>query len=210
MKLIVGLGNPGAEYARTRHNAGFLALDRVAARFATDPVVRSRFHAAALDASIQDEKCLLLKPMTYMNRSGLAVSEALTFFKLAPADLLVLVDDVAIPCGEIRIRPSGSPGGHNGLDDIQRCLGTDAYTRLRIGIDAPAPAPLREYVLGRFTDEQVRRIEPALARCVEAVQCWVGEGVNSAMNRFNKRNRPDDDSDPPPRGPSASGDQNLN
>lgn len=185
MKLIVGLGNPGPEYARTRHNAGFMAVDRIASRFATDSITRARFHSAVLDAAIDSEKCLLMKPMTFMNRSGLAVAEALTFYKVAPTDLLVLVDDVALPCGDIRLRAAGSAGGHNGLADIERSVGTNEYPRLRIGVDAQGQARLKDYVLGRFTDEQMKVMEGTLVRCVEATECWVSLGIQAAMNRFN-------------------------
>ena len=135
MKLIVGLGNPGSEYAKTRHNAGFMAIDRLATRYGlTNP--KTKFHAGVLDGHIQDHRCVLLQPMTFMNRSGLAVGEATRFYKIDPEiDLLIIVDDVALPLGQIRIRPEGGPGGHNGLVDVERALGTRAYPRLRIGFD---------------------------------------------------------------------------
>jgi len=184
MKLIVGLGNPGAEYAGTRHNAGFMAVERLAARHGlTGP--RARFHGAVLEGPIAGHKCMLLEPTTYMNRSGRAVAGAAAFYKLEPRDLLILVDDVALPCGRIRLRASGSAGGHNGLTDIQKALGTREYPRLRIGIDPPGRAPQVDYVLGRFSPEQRAALDPALDRACDAVECWVREGIEAAMTRYN-------------------------
>src|ERR1041385_4126537 len=136
MKLIVGLGNPGPEYANTRHNAGFMALDRLARKHGLWGA-KTRFHAGVIEGSIAGQKVMLMQPMTYMNRSGLAVGEAARFHRLEPADVMVVVDDFALPLGSIRLRPSGSHGGHNGLADVQRALGTDGYPRLRIGVGAP-------------------------------------------------------------------------
>lgn len=192
MKLIVGLGNPGSEYDRTRHNAGYLALDRVARRHAPGDVPRARFAGVAIEARLPADRCLLLKPTTYMNRSGQSVGQALRYYKLDPAeDLLVLVDDIALPSGTIRLRPSGGAGGHNGLADIERALGGSTYPRLRIGIDPSPPfMDQADYVLGRFTDEQWAAVDSALDRAADAVELFVAEGVTAAMNRFNERVRP--------------------
>lgn len=192
MRVVVGLGNPGAEYARTRHNAGFMALDRLAARHAPTAVARSRFGGVTIEAEIasegRTERVLLLKPLTYMNLSGRSVSEAVRFYKIDPAkDVMVVVDDIAIPCGQIRIRISGSAGGHNGLADIERSLGTQDYARCRIGIDAPGRIAQRDYVLGRFTDEQWPTVDRSLNDAADAVELWVFQGANAAMNRFNTR-----------------------
>lgn len=193
MKLIVGLGNPGAEYERTRHNAGFLAVDRLAARQAPGAIARSRFHSAVVEAELPAaggvrEKALLMKPLTYMNRSGAAVSDAVRFYKLNPAtDLFVLVDDIALPAGALRIRPEGSAGGHNGLADIERLLGTAVYGRCRIGIDAPGLIPQADYVTGRFTPEQWAAVSPALDAAAEAAAVWAGQGIVAAMNKFNTK-----------------------
>ncbi len=162
MKLIVGLGNPGPEYDQSRHNVGFWVLDRLARRLAPGEIARNKFHGLLLEGRLDDEKLLLLKPTTYMNRSGLSVSEAMSFYKLSPPDMLmVIVDDVALPCGMIRVRARGSAGGHNGLDDINLRLGIDEYARLRIGIDDPGHIPQTDYVLGRFRPEQREALEPA-------------------------------------------------
>ena len=208
MKLIVGLGNPGSEYERTRHNAGFMAVDRAARRFAPGGVVRSKFNAALLDATIGGERCVLCKPLGFMNRSGESVAQTLNFYKMsAQADLLVLVDEWQLPLGAIRIREGGGDGGHNGLTDVERALGTQAYPRLRIGIEQPPPGYENpaDWVLGRFTDEQAKALEPALDKAVEAVECFVTKGLATAMNRFNTKPAP---ASPPapvkPPGESAS------
>jgi PTH1 family peptidyl-tRNA hydrolase len=186
MKLIVGLGNPGPEYAGTRHNVGFDVVDRLAARFAPGATPRSRFSGLAVEADIGGEKCMLLKPMTYMNLSGRTVQEAIHFFKLEPSsDLLVIVDDLALPCGSIRLRPDGSSGGHNGLADIGLKLATNYWARLRIGIDPPGRVRQSDYVLGKFSHDQQAPVEASLAEAARAAEAWATKGLAEAMNRFN-------------------------
>lgn len=188
MKLVVGLGNPGPEYAETRHNVGFKVLDSLARRWAPGDVARSRFHGATVDASIDGERALLLRPLTYMNRSGLSVSEATRFYKIDPAEgLLVIVDDIALPCGTIRIRSAGGAGGHNGLIDVEARLATDQYARLRIGIDPPGRIPQADYVTGRFRPDQLEAVAPAIDEAAEAAACWVRSGCEEAMNRYNRK-----------------------
>jgi PTH1 family peptidyl-tRNA hydrolase len=191
VKLIVGLGNPGAEYERTRHNAGFMAVDRLIGRCASGEPVRAKFHAGAVEGSIPGAgKALFLKPTTYMNRSGLSVGEAMRFYKLDPQeDLLVLVDDVALPVGTIRLRASGGDGGHNGLADITRVLSGADYPRLRIGIGDPGPVPQRDYVLRRFSQEELSELDPALDRAADAAEVWACEGAAAAMNQFNVKQK---------------------
>jgi len=192
VKIVVGLGNPGPEYERTRHNVGFEALDRLARR-TVDPsqaIARARFGGSCLEATVGSERVLLLKPLTFMNRSGQSVGEAVRFHKLDPArDLLVLVDDLALPCGAIRLRPDGSSGGHNGLADIERVLGSDRYPRLRIGIDANGRVPRADYVLGRFRPDQQPAVEAGTEEAVRAALCWIESGLETAMNRFNPAGR---------------------
>lgn len=188
MKLIVGLGNPGSQYEKTRHNAGFMAIDRLIARHVpAGTVPKARFHAVVFEASVRSSRCLFIKPTTYMNLSGRSVQEALAFYRCDPAsDLLVLVDDVALPTGAVRIRASGSPGGHNGLASIQQSLGSEIYPRLRIGVDAKPPVmTLEDYVLGRFTPEQTALLGPALERAADATEAFITDGVTKAMNTFN-------------------------
>jgi PTH1 family peptidyl-tRNA hydrolase len=188
MKLIVGLGNPGSEYAQTRHNAGFMVLDRLAERQGlAGGRPKVKFHSATLEGAIAGERCVLLRPMTFMNRSGLAVGEAVTFYKLALSDLLVVVDDWALPVGRVRLRAEGSAGGHNGLADIERALSGAAYPRLRVGIDPPGVVPQMEYVLGAFTAGQRALLDPALDRACDAVACWITAGIDEAMTRYNAK-----------------------
>ena len=198
MKIIVGLGNPGREYVGTRHNVGFEVIDAIARKLGWtfgpdefDRVAKTKFDGLAMDGAIQlasgeSEKLLLLKPMTYMNLSGRSVQAAKAFYQVTSADLMVVLDDLALPAGKIRLRASGSDGGHNGLRDIQRMLGTSQYPRLRIGIDPPPPrVPGRDYVLGRFSEEQRQRLDPGIGRSADAVLTWVEKGINVAMNQFN-------------------------
>jgi PTH1 family peptidyl-tRNA hydrolase len=198
MKLVVGLGNPGREYVGTRHNVGFDVVDVLANRLGWvngdegfNRNAREKFGGLALDGNCklpsgETEKLLLLKPLTFMNLSGKAVQAAMAFYQLMPADIMVVLDDVALPCGKIRLRSGGSDGGHNGLKDIQRALGTNQYPRLRLGIDAPPQfVPQRDYVLGRFTEPQRLAMKTAGDRAASAILCWTETGIESAMNRFN-------------------------
>jgi PTH1 family peptidyl-tRNA hydrolase len=199
MKLVVGLGNPGREYAGTRHNVGFEVVDRLAEKLGWvgqgdfDRLARRKFDGLMVDGVVartsaggEPERLVLLKPTTYMNLSGRAVQSAMGFYQLKPADLLVVLDDLALPCGKLRLRPGGSDGGHNGLRDIQRALATNQYPRLRMGIDAPPP-PIagKDYVLGRFSPDQRKLIDPAIDRAAGAIVTWVDKGLNAAMNQFN-------------------------
>lgn len=185
MRLIVGLGNPGREYEKTRHNAGFMVVDRMARRHGLSGV-RSRFSAGVIEDRIGEQKVMLMQPLTYMNRSGQAVGEAARFYKLEREDILVVVDDVALPAGRIRLRTSGSAGGHNGLSDIERALGGRDYPRLRIGIDSPPGVMAqRDYVLGRFTSEQMEKVEAAIERACDCVEAWLVDPISQVMSRFN-------------------------
>jgi len=188
MKLIVGLGNPGREYEKTRHNAGFMAVERLARKLGLAGS-KAKFHAGVLEGTIGEEKIMLMQPTTYMNRSGLAVGQAASFYKLEPAQVMIVVDETALPVGTIRIRPKGGEGGHNGLADVRRALGTDAYPRLRIGVGEPEVEgrriPKKDYVLSAFTEEQMVDLNPALDKAADAVYCWVRDGIDTAMNRYN-------------------------
>lgn len=198
MKVIVGLGNPGPTYQNTRHNVGFMVVDRLAQRLAPGSPVRSQFQAAVIETRTDDDKCLLVKPMTYMNLSGASVAEIVRFYKLDPADLLVITDDAALPLGDIRLRKSGSDGGHNGLADIALRLGTEEYPRLRVGIDPPGRLARHDYVLGRFTEEQAEVMKDRIGVVADAAWCWATEGVDAAMNQFNTRKVRRAEAGPPP------------
>jgi len=186
MHLIVGLGNPGREYAQTRHNVGFMVLARLAQRHGLDAVsVKTRFHSQTIEGMIQGHKVLLLTPMTYMNRSGMAVAEAARFYKVPMEKMLVVVDDVALPCGRLRLRGEGSAGGHNGLLDIERALGGANFPRLRIGIDSPGRIAQRDYVLGKFTPQQWELVAPAIDRACECIESWLEHDLERTMSLFN-------------------------
>jgi PTH1 family peptidyl-tRNA hydrolase len=194
MKLVVGLGNPGREYVGTRHNVGFELVDRLATRLGWtstdadfDRLARKKFDGLAMDGLAGSVgKALLLKPLTYMNLSGRSVQAAMAFYGLTPSDVLVVLDDIALPVGRIRLRGSGSSGGHNGLKDIERALASSAYPRLRIGIDPrPPQVEQKDYVLGRFSDEQRKTLNATLDRAVDAVMLWMEKGIEPAMSKFN-------------------------
>lgn len=185
MRLIVGLGNPGLEYAKTRHNVGFMVLARMAERHGlTTP--KSKFHSQIVEGHVQGEKVMLMSPMTFMNKSGLAVGEAVRFHKLDPeTEVMVIVDDIALPTGRLRFRTGGGAGGHNGLKDIQQSLGTQSYPRCRIGIDAPGRIPQIDYVLGKFTPQQVDLLEPVLDATCDGLEYWLNNPLELTMTKFN-------------------------
>ena len=197
MKLIVGLGNPGSEYVDTRHNVGFDVVDRLGEKLGWfrqgefNRVAKNKFNGLVYEGVLNlvtgaDEKLLLLKPLTFMNVSGKSVQAAMQFFQVPTDDLLVILDDLALPCGKLRLKPSGSSGGHNGLRDIEKVLASNAYPRLRIGIDpAPANIPGRDYVLGKWTPTQKELLGPALDRACGAIVSWADYGIDKAMALFN-------------------------
>ena len=190
MKLIVGLGNPGRQYAATRHNVGFLVVDRLARPHGLSGA-KTKFHAGVIEGVIAEQRVMLMQPTTYMNRSGLAVGEAAGFYKLEASDVMVVVDDTALPVGQIRLRAGGSSGGHNGLADIERALGTRQYPRLRVGVGEPRVGehriPQRDYVLSPFGEDQRRPIDDAIEQACDGVEIWLREGIDLAMTRSNAR-----------------------
>ncbi len=184
--LVVGLGNPGDKYENTRHNAGFMAIDQLADR-GDFPVQRLKFHALTQQATISGQGVLVMKPTTYMNLSGDAVAEAAAFYKVPPEHILVLCDDVSLPVGKLRIRLSGSAGGHNGLKHIIQRLDTDQFPRLKIGVGAK-PHPdydMADWVLGKFVGPDKTAMEEATLRAAQAVECYLKDGPQKAMNQFN-------------------------
>ena len=186
IRLIAGLGNPGAEYERTRHNVGFAVLDRLAAdwKVAWDRSTKWGAYWAKSDPA------LLVKPMTYMNRSGGPLSALAQFYKVEPHEILVVLDDMALQLGRLRIRLEGSSGGHNGLESVIMALGTENIPRLRIGIGAAPREGATDYVTGRFFEEELPIVEKAVTRAAEAVKVAIDKGVLSAMNTFNKNPEP--------------------
>lgn len=185
MKLVVGLGNPGGKYAATRHNVGFRVVDELSRRHGID-LSRARFSGLVGNGAVGSEQVLLLKPGTFMNLSGRSVREAATFYKIEPTDLLVVSDDMALPLGRLRLRKAGSAGGHHGLASVIAELGTEAFTRLRIGIEQVAGERMVGHVLGAFTEREEELMGPAVLSAADAVECWLAEGIDTAMNRYNK------------------------
>lgn len=185
MKLIVGLGNPGSRYSKTRHNVGFDVLAELARRHSTDRP-KMRFQGEAVEARIGSEKVLLLCPQTYMNKSGESVQPAQGFFKIELNEILVVCDDFNLPTGRLRIRTKGSAGGQKGLSDILRRLGSNEVPRLRVGIGPPPENwDVADFVLSRFSAEEQAEMETTVRRAADAAACWVTDGVETCMNQFN-------------------------
>ncbi|MHC4758307.1 MAG: aminoacyl-tRNA hydrolase [Planctomycetota bacterium] len=188
LKVIVGLGNPGKEYAQTRHNVGFLVIDAVAK--ALDVKVKKRkFGALFGQAEFQDKKLILLKPQSYMNRSGQVVATAAGFYKIPLQDLIVVFDDMALDVGRLRLRSKGSAGGHNGLADIIDKLGTEEFSRLRIGIGADTRESTVDFVLDVPDADEQPILERAVDSAKDALLHWVSFDIESAMNEFNAETR---------------------
>ena len=184
--LVVFLGNPGTKYEMTRHNAGFMAGDAMA-KAQGAAINRSRFKALTGTCDIGGETVMLMKPQTFMNLSGEAVAQAVSFYQLAPDHVIVVSDEVALPIGKLRIRTKGSAGGHNGLKNIIALLGTDQFPRIRIGVGA-APHPdydMADWVLSSFKGKDAEDILAAAARAAEAVECYITKGADRAMNLYN-------------------------
>lgn len=185
MKIIVGLGNPGKKYAGTRHNLGFEAIDSLANKLGVTRI-QTKFDAEIGDSSIDGEKVLLVRPLTYMNLSGRAVRPIVDFYQLPLSELLVICDDLSLPPGKIRIRGQGSAGGQKGLQNICDLLGTNVFPRLRIGIGAAPPQwDAADYVLSRFNKDETSVIADAISRATDATIVWIKSGLVAAMNQYN-------------------------
>lgn len=185
--LILGLGNPGAEYAGTRHNAGFIAVDRLGERWGARWKVESGFEARTARVEWSGCRVLLGQPLTYMNESGRAAAAMLRYYRIGIERVLVVLDDADLALGQIRLRPNGSSGGHHGLESVEKHLGSRAYARLRIGIGR-RPGGRRDiagYVLGRFGTDERPVLEQVMARVIGQIECWITQGVERAMNEFN-------------------------
>jgi peptidyl-tRNA hydrolase, PTH1 family len=184
--LIVGLGNPGADYARTRHNAGFLVAERLAERWRAGWNYEKKFNARLARAERGSQRVLLCEPQTYMNASGEAVGSVAAYYQVPLARLVIVVDDADLPVGEIRLRPGGSSGGHHGLESVEQHLGTRDYARLRIGIGRQAGArEITGYVLGRFSSTEAALMDKVLIVASDQVETWLDAGIQKAMSQFN-------------------------
>ena len=184
--LIVGLGNPGLEYAQTRHNAGFMAADAMEKKLGVS-INKMRFKALTQTVDIGGKKVLLMKPQTFMNLSGDAIVQAANFYKVLPERVLVVSDETALPIGKLRIRRGGSAGGHNGLKSVIARLGTDQFPRIRLGVgDKPHPDyDMADWVLSAFKGQDAADMELVAKKAADAVECYITEGADRAMNRFN-------------------------
>jgi PTH1 family peptidyl-tRNA hydrolase len=184
--LIAGLGNPGAEYAKTRHNAGYSLAGKLAARWKADWTNERKFNARIARAERNGTRVLLCQPRTFMNASGEAVKAVMSFYQLPPEQLLVAVDDADLPLGEVRLRPGGSSGGHHGLESVEQHLATREFARLRLGIGRKNGArEITDYVLDRFDAAEAALMEKVLGRAADQAECWLDDGIEMAMNRFN-------------------------
>jgi PTH1 family peptidyl-tRNA hydrolase len=186
MFLIVGLGNPGGEYAKTRHNAGFLLVQKLAGRWKANWTLEKKFNARMARAEHNDSRVLLCEPQTFMNSSGETVGPLVGFYRVPLKQLLVVVDDADLPLGEIRLRPSGSSGGHHGLESIEQHLNTREFARLRIGIGRKDGArEITDYVLGRFSAAEADLVEKILTAAADQTEMWLQDGIQKAMSQFN-------------------------
>lgn len=207
IKLIVGLGNPGLRYAHNRHNVGFMVVEEFA-RAHSFEFARKRFNAAIAEGALDGTRVLMAKPQTYMNASGDAVGKLFSYFKIAPQDFIVVYDDLDLPLGKLRLRGSGSAGGHHGLESIIGRIGTSEFPRLRVGIGRPDAATRAgkssksdstlarvdaaliqsadvDHVLGNFEGDERRVASEVIQRAAQAIQLWLSSGIDRAMNKFN-------------------------
>jgi peptidyl-tRNA hydrolase, PTH1 family len=188
MKIVVGLGNPGREYAATRHNIGFMVINELARR-ANAGGVKKRFRSEIAEGQLRGEKLVLVAPQTYMNLSGHAVREAINWYHTPLEDVLVVFDDMDLPFGQLRIRPSGTAGGHNGLKSIIEQLGTTEFPRLRAGISRGRSAA-HSHVLSRFSPEEEKALPELIRSVADAIELWITDGTTAVMNQINRKVAP--------------------
>lgn len=184
--IICGLGNPGTQYEGTRHNIGFMTIDTLCDKYKLD-CKKLRFKSLTCDAMISGKRCLIMKPTTFMNNSGEAVTEAMSFYKIPPERTIIVFDDISLEPGKLRIRRKGSDGGHNGIKSIIYLSGSDMFPRIKMGVGAK-PHPdynLADWVLGHFKKEQAEALETAMDNAVSSIELMVGGKMNEAMNKFN-------------------------
>ncbi|MBQ9441834.1 MAG: aminoacyl-tRNA hydrolase [Selenomonadaceae bacterium] len=196
MKIFVGLGNPGAEYAKTKHNVGFMLADKLAEKIGAESW-REKFNALVAESFFDGEKILIVKPQTFMNLSGEAVGPLTNFYKISAEDLIVAHDDMDLPVGKIRLRPKGSGGGHHGIESIIQHLGGEKnFPRVRIGIGRPSQNwTVNNHVLSPFNPEDAEKISEAIENLIPAVICIFRDGIDMAMNKFNPKKKKISDED---------------
>lgn len=194
MFIIVGLGNPGKEYENTRHNMGFKTLDILSEK-TNIKIEKIKFHSLIGEGRLDGEKLVLVKPQTYMNNSGIAVREIMSFYKVEPENLLVIYDDVDLEAGTMRIRPFGSSGTHNGMRSVVGELNSDRFPRIRIGI-GNANRNIIDYVIGKVSSDELNGYQKVWELAADAACCFVREGISLAMNKYNpKRRKPEKDNE---------------
>jgi PTH1 family peptidyl-tRNA hydrolase len=192
MKLVVGLGNPGTEYRDTRHNVGFMVADALVARWRVADQWREKFEALQIKTAVGDEPVIVMKPLTFMNLSGQAVQALAGFYKIEPADVFVVTDDVALPLGRLRARREGGAGGHNGLKSIMQSLATQAFPRMRVGVGRGGnDRDLSDHVLGRFGADERDTVSAAVLRAADATEMFLSDGIERVMNAFNAAEKED-------------------
>lgn len=190
MKLIVGLGNPGREYERNRHNIGFLVVERLCERLRTS-LTSDKFDGRMGQVDVKGERVYLIEPQTFMNLSGRSAAAAARFYKVEPADVLVIHDELDMPFGRLQLKNGGGSGGHNGLKSCTESFGTEAYGRLRFGIDKPQGPNAKDrvsgHVLSDFRGEEEKALPDLIDRAAEGAELWIALGMQAAMNRFNRK-----------------------
>src|SRR5688572_32149982 len=192
MKLIVGLGNPGPEYRETRHNVGFMVADTLVDRWRVADQWREKFDALQIKTLVGAEQVVVMKPLTFMNLSGQAVAAIAGFYKIEPADVFVVTDDVALPVGRLRARRDGGAGGHNGLKSIIQSFGTQAFPRMRVGVGrGDNRRDLADHVLGRFEADERDTVSAAVLRAADATETFLFDGIERVMNAFNAAEKED-------------------
>ena len=184
MKLIVGLGNPGRKYKDTRHNAGFMVVDELAAKYNINLRKEEKKSVVAKER-LKGEKIILAKPQTFMNKSGQSVQELANYYKIASEDILIIYDDLDLDPGQLKIKPKGGHGGHNGVRSVINCLGAKNFARVRIGIGRPEYRSVTDYVLEKFSSEERNQVEDALNNGVKAVELFIEDNLDQAMNKYN-------------------------
>jgi len=192
LKLIVGLGNPGAEYRETRHNVGFKVIDALADRWRIGDQWREKFDALHMKTTVGEQSVIIAKPITFMNLSGQAVSGLAGFYKIEPADVFIVTDDVALPLGRLRARREGGAGGHNGLKSIIQSLATQAFPRMRVGVGRGDNRRLADHVLGRFEADERDTVSAAVLRAADATEVFLSDGIERVMNAFNAATEKED------------------
>jgi len=184
--IIAGLGNPGDQYRETRHNAGFLLLDLLVSRWKLSWSYDRKFLVETTEVRRDNRRLILVKPQTYMNRSGESIGPMSRYFHVRPFETFVVIDDVDLPLGSLRLRPQGSPGGHRGLESVERHLGSREYPRLKLGIARPSGGrEMVGHVLGRFSDDEWALFQQVLDRAAQQIECWSSDGLAKAMSLYN-------------------------